>query len=461
MAHTHFIGIGGTGLSAIAKVLLDRGENVSGSDVKSSLQTSQLSDAGAKIYIGHKAKNIIGANIVVRSSAIPDDNVESKAAAVSGIPVLTRKDYFPKFFSNNQVIGIAGTHGKTSTTSMTAWMLTALGINPGFIIGSESINLGTNASSGKSNLFIIEADEYDHMFWGLECQIAVITSIEHDHHDCSPTPGSYYQAFIGFVDRMKREGILIACTDDPEVSEVAKYARKKGITVVSYSLEDTKSDYHAKEFQVTTSIGYSFSLFEGRDHLVDISLSVPGKHNILNSIATMIIAKLLFQDLHKAAQTLNDYLGSQRRFQVKGEVDGVLIVDDYGHHPTEIKTTLEGAKASYPDRRIIAVWEPHTYSRTLKLIRDFALAFEDADQAIITEIYPARETKPEGFDPYMLLKAFTHPNIQIQDSLKGTSDYLIHNLQNGDLLIIFSAGLGLEISDAVLSALIKREVTYD
>ena len=461
MTHTHFIGIGGTGLSAIAKVLLERGENVSGSDIKPSQQTTRLGDAGAKIFIGHHAKNIIGADVIVRSSAIPDDNVECIAASVSGIPVLNRKDFFPSFFSNNMVIGVAGTHGKTSTTSMTAWILTALGLDPGYIIGSESINLGTNASAGKSKLFVIEADEYDYMFWGLECQIAVITNIEHDHHDCFPTPGSYKQAFTGFIDRMKKDGTLIACTDDPLVREITRYARKKGINVISYSLEYKKSDYLAKEFHIEESSGYSYSLYKGKDHLVDISLSVPGKHNILNSIASLIIAKLLFQDLKEAAQKLSEYQGSQRRFQIKGTVDDVMIVDDYGHHPTEIKTTLEGARASYPDRRIIAVWEPHTYSRTIKLIREFALAFDAADQAIITEIYPAREAKPEGFDPYLLLKAFTHSNIQILDSLKGTSDYLNNNLQSGDLLIVFSAGLGLEITDAVMDALKNREVIND
>jgi UDP-N-acetylmuramate--alanine ligase len=461
MTHTHFIGIGGTGLSAIAKVLLERGETVSGSDMRSSELTSQLSDAGAKIYIGHQAKNIIEADQVVYSSAVSDDNVEYKAAAKSGIPLLNRKEFFPGFFLSNQVIGIAGSHGKTSTTSMTAWMLTALGLNPGFIIGSTSIDLGTNASTGESRLFVIEADEYDHMFWGLECHIAVITNIEHDHPDCFPTPESYLQAFKGFVDRMRESGTLIICTDGAETMKVAKYARNKGLNVISYSLNSSKADFYADDISSVQGSGYSYSLNKGKNKLTDVSLSVPGKHNILNSIASLIIADQFFQDLNEASQKISEYQGSQRRFQIKAEINDILIVDDYGHHPTEIKTTLEGAKATYPNRRIVAVWEPHTYSRTLKLIREFAAAFDDADQAIITEIYPARETKPEGFDPYLLLKAFTHPNVQIQDSINGTIDYLGNCLLSGDLLIVFSAGLGLEITDAVLDNLQKREVEND
>jgi UDP-N-acetylmuramate--alanine ligase len=459
MAHTHFIGIGGTGLSAIARVLLERSEKVSGSDMNSSELTSQLKKAGAKIFIGHNAKNIHGADQVVYSSAIPEDNVEYISALVSDIPLLNRKEFFPAFFANNQVIGIAGTHGKTSTTSMTAWVLTSLGLDPGFIIGSTSENLGTNASAGESKLFVIEADEYDHMFWGLNCQLAVITNIEHDHPDCFPTPGSYYQAFSGFVDRIQKDGTLIICIDDPESRKIAKYAKKNDINVITFSMNNSKADYHAENIQAIHGSGFSYTLFKGKNYITEVSLSVPGVHNILNSIAVMIIVDHLYQDLNEASNFISEFSGSHRRFQILGKVNDIILVDDYGHHPTEIKTTLAGARAMYPDRRIIAVWEPHTYSRTFNLLREFSDSFDLAEQLIITKLYPARESKPEGFDPHIILKAFRHPAVQYQDSSSGTIHYLLNYLQTGDLLIVFSAGKAFEITAEVFAQLSASEVT--
>lgn len=458
MKHTHFIGIGGTGLSAIAKVLIERGENVSGSDQYPSENTADLEKLGAKLFLGHNAKNIIGADVIVRSSAIPADNVECRAAEVSGIPVLTRRDFFPSFFAENQVIGIAGTHGKTSTSSMTAWMLDSLDLNPGYILGSKSINLKTNASAGKSKLFVIEADEYDHMFWGLNCQIAVITNLEHDHPDCFPTPGSYEQAFKGFIDRIQQNGTLIYCIDDPLTKKIAKYAKKKKLNLVSYSLENKKADYYSTNIKANPNSGFSFLLNKSKEPLTEVSLSIPGKHSILNSTAALIIADLLYQNSEDAAKSLSEYQGAQRRFQIRGETSDIIIVDDYGHHPTEIQTTLAGARATYPDRNIVAVWEPHTYSRTIHLIKEFANCFNDANQVIITELYPARETKPEGFNPTTILSEFNHPSVQFQDSINGTIDFLNNNLNKNDLLIVFSAGKAVVITSKVYDHLKNREV---
>ncbi|TES89483.1 MAG: UDP-N-acetylmuramate--L-alanine ligase, partial [Anaerolineales bacterium] len=215
MMHTHFIGIGGTGLSAIARVLLERGEKVTGSDRQQSPITETLQAAGAQVFIGHNAENVQGADVVVRSSAVPDDNVEVVAAQEAGIPVLKRVNYLDQLLLNHFTIGIAGSHGKTTTTSMVAWLLHALGQQPGFIVGGEVRNLGTNAGAGKSRFFVVEADEYDFMFWGLNPGIAVVTNVEHDHPDCFPTPESFDGAFKGFVDRITPEGTLVVCMDDP------------------------------------------------------------------------------------------------------------------------------------------------------------------------------------------------------------------------------------------------------
>ncbi|MEJ2759139.1 MAG: Mur ligase domain-containing protein, partial [Anaerolineales bacterium] len=243
LAHIHFIGIGGTGLSAIARVLLERGETVSGSDRSDSALAESIRDAGAQVYIGHAPEQVQGADVVVRSSAVPDENVEVVAAKAAGIPVLKRNDYLGSLLAEKFTIGIAGTHGKTTTTSMITWMLHELGQHPGFIVGGEVQNLGVNAAAGESDLFVIEADEYDHMFWGLHPTIAVVTNIEHDHPDCYPTERDMMAAYEGFVDRITSDGSLVVCLDDPGASHLMAYAGSKNHHWLVYSIDDPDADY--------------------------------------------------------------------------------------------------------------------------------------------------------------------------------------------------------------------------
>ncbi len=457
MTHTHLIGIGGTGLSAIARVLIERGENVSGSDSQSSPLFESIREAGAKVTIGHAAENVAGADLVLRSSAIPDDNVEVQAALEAGIPVVKRNDYFIDFLSEHQTIGVAGSHGKTTTSAMITWMLSHLGLEPGFIVGGDVENLGINASAGNSSLFVIEADEYDYMFWGLRPEIAVVTNIEHDHPDCFPNKEIYFEAFKGYIDRVKKDGLLTACLDDSGAKILMDFAEEQGKRILSYSLENSKADYYSKNYLAIPNKGYQFEVYKGTDKLTKLSLQVPGKHNILNALAALIVADQLGQDLDTAAIALGKFIGAGRRFDVLGEVNGIIIIDDYGHHPTEIKATLAAAKARYPDRRLWAIWQPHTFSRTFELLEEFGKAFKEADQVLLTKVYASREKQPPTFKPGNLVSAIHHPQVQYRAEHAEASKFLLENLKEQDVVIVFSAGDATEISASVFQSLKQGE----
>jgi len=457
--HTHFIGIGGTGLSAIARVLLERGETVSGSDRSLSALAADIQQAGAQVFIGHSAENVQGADLVVRSSAVPEDNVEVAAAKTSGIPVLRREEFLENLLDGQMTIGVAGSHGKTTTTSMIVWMLSELGLEPGFIVGGQVQNLGVNASAGRGNLFVIEADEYDYMFWGLKPTIAVVTNIEHDHPDCFPTERDFMAAFEGFTNRITSDGSLVACLDDPGASHLLAYAGFREQHWLAYSIGDLAADYIACNLISKPQSGYQFDLFRDREYITTVSLSVPGEHNVRNALAAMVTADLLNLDLEAASQGLSTFSGSGRRFEMVGEAEGIRVIDDYGHHPTEIKATLQAARAMYPKARIWAVWQPHTYSRTLGWLDQFGKSFADADQLIVTGVYEAREQKPEGFDLHQVADAMVSTKAVAIQSLKDVSAELLEKLAANDVLIVFSAGDATQVSQEVITGLRQREGT--
>lgn len=456
--HTHFIGIGGTGLSAIARVLLERGEVVSGSDRSPSALASEIKKAGARVIIGHAAENVQGAGLVVRSSAVPEDNVEVVAAKQAGIPVLKRNEFLGSMLSDQFTIGVAGTHGKTTTTSMIVWMLHQLELAPGFIVGGTVQNLGVNASAGSGDLFVIEADEYDYMFWGLNPTIAVVTNIEHDHPDCFPTERDFMAAFEGYVNRITSDGSLVACLDDPGASHLLAYAGFKEKHWLSYSIGDKAADYQAKNLVAIPNAGYQFDFYRDEEFLNTLSLGVPGRHNVRNALAALVTAELLNLDLAAAAEALSSFSGSGRRFEIIGDSGGVQVIDDYGHHPTEIKATLQAARARYPEARIWAVWQPHTYSRTLGWLDQFGAAFAQADRAIVTGVYAAREDAPEGFDLSSVANAISAPPARAIQELEDVTSTLLDELANGDVLIVFSAGDATCVSAGVLAGLQQKEV---
>jgi len=462
MTHIHFIGIGGTGISAIARIVLESGVTVSGSDAILSRFAAQLQADGATVFVGHAASNIDGADEVVRSSAVADDNPEVLEARKRGIPVYKRADFLGRLMQDKLGIAIAGAHGKTTTTAMVAWTLFALGRDPSFIIGSTLSNLKTNARSGKGRPFVIEADEYDRMFLGLKPHIAVVTNIEHDHPDYYPTFNDMYAAFESFVSLLPHDGTLIACIDDPAAASLLHTARRAGHSVMAYGLqgESTLNSPQwtlARNMQVNTRGGFDFEAVSNlfpESESISVSLQVPGRHNVQNSLVALAIAGLLGLPPKRAADALSEFRGTGRRFEVIGEANGITIINDYGHHPTEIKATLAAARARYAGRRLWAVWQPHTYSRTQTLFEHFATAFADADEVLVTEVYASREAK-QDFTSAMIVSSMHHVSAHFTATLSDATNYLLEHLQPDDVLIVLSAGDADQVSADVLAALNK------
>ena len=459
MTHVHFIGIGGTGLSAIARLLSENGYTVTGSDRVMSTFAADLQAAGTTIYIGHHPRYVQGADWVVRSSAVPDDNPEVRAALLAGIPVYKRADFLGKLMEDKTGIAVAGTHGKTTTTAMLSFALTEMGRNPSFIVGGTLKNYGVNARAGSGDLFVIEADEYDRMFLGLKPRIEVITNIEHDHPDCYPTLEDMLSAFESFVALLPPNGILIASMEDSGSAALLNKARHLGRRVVAYTLQGdmTIKATHwiqARNVKPNTRGGFDFEVSTnfGEVDSAKVSLQVPGKHNVRNSLAALAVIAVLNLSIKDAAVALRRFAGTGRRFDVLGEVKGVLVISDYAHHPTEIRATLAAARARYPKRRIWAVWQPHTYSRTRTLFDEFTSAFGDAHEVVVTEIYAAREPK-EDFSSAQLVKAMPHPSARFIATIEDVAVYLHSKVREGDVVLILSAGDADRIGEELLTAL--------
>ena len=460
MAHYHLIGIGGTGLSAIARVLLEQGHTVSGSDRDLSPMANALQDQGAQVMLGHLPENINGADWVIRSSAISDDNPEVLAARKRGIPVLKRAEAMERLVDKKQCIAVAGTHGKTTTTGMIAWMLTALKNDPSFIVGSTLENLNTNAHAGRGSYFVIEADEYDRMFLGLNPSLIVITHLEHDHPDCFPTWADYQDAFHQFVHRLKPGGTLLVNGDNPAAAALAKSFPQNGRRSKTFGI-DAEADYQARGLAMNDKGGFTFVARKkegpsGSTPLGQVALRVPGEHNVMNALAGMAVASELGLDTLEAGKALSEYLGSARRFEVRGQALGITLIDDYAHHPTEIRATLSAARGRYHEARLWAIWQPHTYSRTRALSAAFSAAFQDADRVIVTDVYAAREPV-ENFPIEELVQAMRHPDARHIASLSEVSETLIRELQPGDVVLVLSAGDADQVSQQVLSELQSRE----
>ena len=462
MKHVHFIGISGSGLSAIARLLLESGYLVSGSDRTPTAITGELEQLGAMIFTGHSASNVVGADVVVRSSAIPNDNVEVLAAQESQIPVIKRSEFLNQFLSEKTLIAIAGTHGKTTTTAMAAWALHQIDRDPSYIIGGISKNIGTNAHAGHGDEFVIEADEYDRMFLGLTPDIILVTYMEHDHPDCFPTLEIYHQAFVEFIQRLTPGGLLIvngdhtptACLlkDAPEGSRKFSVGLSKGV------------NYQAANLRTLHGGGIQFDLLfydtDACENLGQFSVNLPGLHNLRNALLVLAMAHQRSLPLDLVGQALFTFTGTDRRFDLVGEANGISILDDYAHHPTEIRATLQAARARFPGRRLWAVWQPHTYSRTLSLLAEFSIAFQDADRVIVTEVYAARENNP-GFSARSVVEAMTYPEVHFSPTLGDATQTLLDQIQPGDVVFVLSAGDADCISRDVFSALQMKGTNHD
>lgn len=454
MTHYHFIGIGGTGLSAIARVLLEGGHQVSGSDLNASPLLQAVADAGGQVSVGHKAEQVAGADLVIRSSAIPDGNVEVRQAQALGIPVLKRSEFLGDLLGNKKCLAVAGSHGKTTTTAMLAWVIDQLGMDPGYIIGGTVRNLGTNAHAGNGEYFIIEADEYDHMFLGLTPTIAVVTNVEHDHPDMFPTEESFFDAFRQFADRIEPGGTLLYCIDDPGAKSLVNGLNRTDIDLHSYGLS-AGADYQAADL-IIGEAGMDYSAKTPSGDRYRIRLRLAGDHNVRNSLAVFAIVDMLQMPVAQAITAISRFEGSGRRFEIVGQVGGITVVDDYAHHPTEIRATLAAARQRFRNQPLVVVWQPHTYSRTLTLQADYMGAFQDADQLIITDVFAAREAKPDGFDMREIVAGIHQDNVFFIPAFDDIIRLLQEQLKIRDVLLVLSAGDAVQISRAVVDALKKQ-----
>lgn len=467
--HVHFIGVGGSGLSAIASVLQERGDTVSGSDRQASAATRYLQERGMAVMIGHDPHNVSGADLVIRSSAVTDNHVEVQAAVRLGIPVLKRMEFLDDLIADQQAIAIAGSHGKSTTTALVAWILNALGEDPSFVIGGWSGNFHKNARAGGGRYFVIEADEYDRMFLGLHPWIAVVTTIEYDHPDCFPTPADFRQAFDDFAHQIQPGGTLIVGIDDAGARELYVWAKAAGLNCRSYSLSNSGADYFALEPALNDKGGYTFGVSRAGTRIADhVSLQIPGLHNVSNALAALAVVDSLGLAVETAANACEGFLGVARRFELRGSSRGISIFDDYAHHPTEIRATLSAARLRYPGQRIWAVWQPHTFSRTQALLADFAKAFIDADRVIVTDIFAAREQPPlDGFSSEDVAAALKTSYPKMDDVVAYISDFLsvvrflLQETRPGDIVIVLSAGDADNISSSLLIELSGDEFSAE
>lgn len=448
------VGIGGIGLSAIARVLHGWGFRVSGSDQQHSALTDALETEGITIYTDHRAGHILDADLVVISSAVPEDNVEVMEANRRGLPVLKREQFLGELTGGKTTIAVAGTHGKTTTSAMIAWILIQAGLDPTFIVGGVLQNLGTNARAGTGPHFVIEADEYDRAFLGLHPNVAVITTLEHDHPDYYPTFKEMRSAFCEFAEQVMDGGLLIVCGDDVEARQLGETAKSPNIRTETYGL-DAVWDWRVEGEHLGNHA--SFQVWHGQERLGMCALQVPGRHNVLNASAALAASREAGVDFGTAAAALTRFQGTERRFEVKGQAGGITVVDDYAHHPTEIRATLSAARIKYPGRAIWAVFQPHTYSRTAALLEGFANAFGDAEHVIVTKIYAAREKDTLGVSGADVVALMDHPDARFQASPEDTVSTLLDEVQLGDVIITLGAGDGNLIGDRVLAALQSQE----
>jgi UDP-N-acetylmuramate--alanine ligase len=456
-APIHFIGIGGIGLSAMAKILLEQGYRVSGSDLQSSPLTANLEALGASIYKGHAAGNVGPAELVIMSSAIRPDNPEVVAARQRGIPVIKRDQMLGRMMEGRYGIAVAGTHGKTTTTALIAWTLTQAGLDPTFIVGGVVENLGTNAHAGKGEHFVIEADEYDYTFLGLKPDLAVVTVIEMDHPDCFRDLDEVTEAFNKFVSLVPEYGSVVGCGDEDRVraviEELAESKGKRGRPqVVTYGLS-AGLDWQAVEIRANEVGGNDFVVLREGQSVGAFGLQLPGLHNVKNALAAIAVADHLGLDLAGVGMALREFRGTKRRFEHKGTAGGVIVIDDYAHHPTEIRATLAAARGRYPGREIWAVFQPHTYSRTKALLTEFAESFGHADHVIVVDIYPAREYDNLGVSAADIVARMAHLDARHIAELDEAISYLTQRLKPGDVLITLGAGDGYLVGERVLASL--------
>jgi UDP-N-acetylmuramate--alanine ligase len=451
--HIHFIGIGGIGMSGIAEVLANLGFRVTGSDQKKSEVTARLEALKVEVTEGHAAENVGDAHVVVRSTAVREDNPEIIEARRRSIPVIPRAEMLAELMRMKlYTVACAGSHGKTTTTSMVATVLGVAGLDPTFVVGGIVRSYRSNARLGKSELMVVEADESDRSFLMLTPMIAVVTNIDREHMDYYHDMEDVRRCFADFVNKVPFYGAAVLCLDDPHVQAVIPKVERRRIT---YGMS-AQADVSAHEIIYDHSFGSTFTVLSGINVLGKVTLRVPGKHNVYNSLAAIAVGLELDVPFDTIAHALGEFSGAERRFQFKGEEKGVTVVDDYGHHPTEVKATLSAARIGAPNRRIVVLFQPHRYSRTADLMDEFASAFNNADVLLVTDIYAASETPIEGINAEVLtgrIKSYGHKNAEFIGALEGAAENLRKIVRDGDLVITLGAGSVHRSGDQLLELL--------
>ena len=435
----HMVGIGGIGMSSIAEVLLNRGYCVTGSDLVDNDVTAHLESLGATIYKGHDASQVGEADVVVYSSAIdPKSNPETQAATERRISLIPRAEMLGELMRMKFGVGIAGTHGKTTTTSMTGLVTTEGSFDPTIIVGGKVAVFGSNAVAGEGDIIVIEADEYDRTFLRLTPSLAVITSIDVDHLDIYDDLDDIKQAFVQYANSVPFFGAAIVCLDDPNVQSIVGQIERRVITYGTTRQAQIRAEDITHE-----GLGTSFTVMHGAEALGRITLSVPGDYNIQNALAAVAVGDELDIPFEHIRDGLARFSGVQRRFEQVGQAGGITVIDDYAHHPTALRGTLDAAHQGFTDRRLVAVFQPHLYSRTRDLLDDFARAFFNADLLVLTEIYGAREAPIDGVSGRRLAeraRAFGHQNVQWVPNLSDLPERLLDLTDTGDVVLMLGAG---------------------
>ena len=452
--HIHFVGIGGIGMSGIAELLLNLGYTVSGSDLKSSEITDRLKRFGGLIHKGHAEDHVGDADVVVVSSAVDADNPEVRAARQSSIPVIPRAEMLAELMRLKYSIAVAGAHGKTTTTSIVSAVLDRGGLDPTVVIGGKLKSIGTNARLGEGEFIVAEADESDGSFLKMSPTIAVVTNIDREHLDHYPDLDAIKSAFLEFIDRIPFYGLAVLCLDNESVQGLIPEIKKRYTT---YGMS-TQADVQARNVKFE-GLRSRFTLHHKGEPLGNIRLNLPGIHNVYNAMASVAVGFELgipFETVKAALETVE---GVQRRLEIKGDINGITIVDDYGHHPTEIKTTLQAAKEAWPDRRMVVVFQPHRYSRTRALFDEFTRSFYQSDVLLVLPIYSAGEKVIEGVDSSSMcdgIRQHGHKEVICNDTIAAAVAGLKDILVPGDILLTLGAGDVWKVGEEVLRELGPR-----
>ncbi len=451
----HFVGIGGAGMSGLAEVILTLGYRVTGSDARRNEAVERLERLGAKVSVGHAASHIEGAHVVVYSSAVARDNPELQAARQRGIPVIPRAEMLAELMRVKHGIAIAGTHGKTTTTSMVGAVLAEAGADPTLVVGGRVTALGANARLGQGEFLVAEADESDGSFLKLTPTIAVVTTIDAEHLDYYGDLAAIRETFLAFVNKVPFYGAAVLCADQPEIQAILPRVEKR---VITYGLT-APADLVAASVRLR-ELTARFEVLHRGDALGELHLQVPGLHNVANALAATAVGLDLEVAFPVIQRALAGFTGVQRRFQVKGEVGGVLVVDDYGHHPAEIRATLAAARRGFPQRRRVVVFQPHRYTRTFHLQDEFPAAFDDADLLIVTDIYAAGEAPIAGVHARTLADAIaarTGREVRYVADRTAVVELLLRTVRPGDLVLTLGAGDVGAVADQVRDRLVARE----